>query len=162
MKKLFFSVLLILPLFMFSQEVYTFKSGGRVFENSIKLNPLQVREKFAVNVDVLKLYNAGRTKKTVGNILLFGGISTIIIKHISVGKKMAPDSNGNIGKADNIMYFVGAGMVVLAVPIKIGFEKKIKKSIVLMNENPPKDKVSYIDSSTLFFNSNGVGICLRF
>ena len=162
MKKLFLSILFILPFFMFSQDVYTFKSGGRVFENSIKLNPIQVREKFADNTEILSLYNAGRTKKTVGNVLFFGGISTLIIKHISVGKKVAPDSNGNFGKADNIMYFVGAGMIVLAIPIKIGFEKKIKKSIVLMNENPPKDKVGFIDSSSLLLNSNGVGISFSF
>ena len=30
------SILFLLPFFMFSQDVYTFKSGGRVFENSIK------------------------------------------------------------------------------------------------------------------------------
>ena len=76
-----------LPFINFSQEQLTFKSGGRVYNsNSEKLTSNEVRTLLQPNPEALQLFNAGRSKKTVGNILLYGGISTVIINHYSIFK----------------------------------------------------------------------------
>ena len=167
MKKLLYIVLALLPFFSFSQEQFSFKSGGRVFNsNSQKLTTTEVRATLESNSQALKLYNAGRTKKTVGNIFLYGGISTIITTHLV----RVTDSNtfDQFGRPtsktrSNTMYFVGAGVVLIAIPIKIGFTKKIKKSLELINQDFKNPKTSFnIDSTTFISNSNGFGISITF
>ena len=164
MKKVILLLIVILPLISFSQETFTFKSGGRVLQDNIKISPTAVRDQFNANKQISDLYNAGRTKKTVGNVLLYGGIGTLIIKHITVinANKV---SNGNlydIKKTSNVLYGVGAGIVLLSIPIKIGFQKKIKKAISLMNDEVQKPKTAFIEKATFISNSNGFGVSITF
>ncbi|MFM9825361.1 hypothetical protein [Flavobacterium sp.] len=73
-KQLFILLLLVCSLQSFSQKLI-YKSNGNIlnFENQ-KISTHQVRELLANNEKLLVGYNAGRSKKTVGNILLVGGI----------------------------------------------------------------------------------------
>jgi hypothetical protein len=162
MKNLFLVFTLLITSITFCQETYTMKSGGRIFNSKgERLNSTKVAENF--NQEALKLYKAGRTKKTLGNIFLYGGISTIIITHLSKVKNTGVQSDGTFGKpTSNTMYFVGAGIVLISIPIKIGFQNRIRKSVTIMNEyNSKTDKVS-IESTDLMVNANGIGISLTF
>ena len=67
MKNLIFAFLFISG-FSFSQETYTFKSGGRVFENNKRIKTPEIETYFGHKPEIVNLYKAGRTKKTVGNI----------------------------------------------------------------------------------------------
>jgi hypothetical protein len=74
-------------------------------------------------------------------------------------------SGSNALKADsnNIMYFVGAGMVIIAIPIKLGFSKKIKKAVSLINEDFKKPNTGFnIESTSFVSNANGFGISITF
>ena len=158
MKNLFLVFTLLITSVTFCQETYTMKSGGRIFNSKEeRLNSTQVAENF--NQEALKLYKAGRTKKTVGNILFWGGLSTVIIKHLNVVNKHSDDQ---YAKTNNTLYFVGGAMVLTSIPIKIGFQNRIRKSVTIMNEyNSKTDKVS-IESTDLMVNANGIGISLTF
>jgi hypothetical protein len=80
----------------YSQEVITYKNGGKVFNsNNIKLTPDEYRSLLSTNQTALDLYNSGRTKKIVGSVLLYGGISTLIIKHLSMVNKYKTSNNPN-------------------------------------------------------------------
>lgn len=60
------------------------------------------------------------------------------------------------------IYVIGGIMSAAAIPIKIGFSKKIKKSIILMNEDAKNPKTTFIESSEIIANSNGIGISIKF
>lgn len=166
MKNLIFACLFI-STFCFSQETYTFKSGGRVFENNKRLNSIEVNKKFASNSEILKLYNNGRNRKTAGNLLLWGGIGTGIIKFLSdTNQDIKQDSFGSIKvkQTSNVLYFISGTMILTAIPIKIGFQKKIKKSILLMNEEVTnkKQSTSLNFETNIIANTNGIGFKLTF
>jgi hypothetical protein len=160
-------VLLLFTSVSFSQETYTFKSGGRVFENNERLNSIEVNKKFSSNSEILKLYNNGRNRKTAGNLLLWSGIGTGIIKFLSdTNQHIEQDNRGNIKvkQTSNVLYFVTGSIVLIAIPIKIGFLKKIKKSIILMNEKikSQKQNTGINFESNIIANANGVGLKLTF
>ena len=62
------------------------------------------------------------------------------------------------------MYFVSAGISLIAIPIKIGFQKKIKKSVILMNDEMKlqKQNTGINFESNIIANANGVGLKLTF
>lgn len=160
-------VLLLFTSVSFSQETYTFKNGGRVFENNERLNSIEVNKKFSSNSEILKLYNNGRNRKTAGNLLLWGGIGTGIIKFLSdTNQHVEQDNRGyiKVKQTSNVLYFVTGSMVLIAIPIKIGFQKKIKKSVILMNDEIKlqKQNTGVNFESNIIANANGVGFKLTF
>jgi hypothetical protein len=156
-------LLLTTSFFCYCQDVLILKSANRIFNSSnIKLSNEEVRNLFASNTEALRLYNSGKTKQTIGNIFLYGGISTVIIKHITMINKYSVVNTSNV-QSNNIMYFVGAGLILTAIPIKIGLSKKIKKAVLLMNEDLKTPKTSFnIESTSFISNSNGFGISITF
>lgn len=162
MKKITFLLLYLLPLIASSQDLLNYKSGGRVFNiNNEKLKSEDVRSIMTANPEALKLYNAGKSKQTWGNVLLYGGISVVAINHLTLLNNTKSTEDVKAGR--NIPYIVGAGMVLIAIPIKIGFSKKIKKSVTIMNEQASNPTASFkIESSSFIANANGIGVSLNF
>lgn len=143
-----------------AQETFIYKSGGRVFNSdNEKLSPSYLRERFSDNKEFLDLYNSGRTKKTIGNILLYGGITSIVVKHYKVVTESPFDSNRNVKPTSNIMYFVGAALIVASIPIKIGFSNKVDNAVDVLNISTRK---SSINTTSLIFDSNGIGLSMTF
>jgi hypothetical protein len=165
-------ILLLFTSVSFSQEIYTFKSGGRVFENNERLNSIEVNKKFSAQPEIIKLYNNGRNRKTFGNILLWGGIGTAIGKFLyeaatptkKTETQTAFGPSVEFEYSKNTLFYVGGAFVLIAIPIKIGFQKKIKKSIILMNEEVKLQKqTAEINFETnIIANANGVGFKLTF
>lgn len=163
MKKLSLLFLLIFPLLNFAQDTLTCKSGGRVYNsNQQKLTSEEIQSLLANNTEALHLYNVGKTKQTLGGILFYGGISTCIIKHISMINKHSGTNSVN-ANTNNVMYFIGGAMTVIAIPIKLGFSKKIERAISLINEDLKNPKTGFhIESTSFISNSNGIGISITF
>jgi hypothetical protein len=178
MKKIVILILFIIPCLGFSQDTLTYKGNGRIFNSSQqKLTSEEVRSLFASNPQALNLYNAGKTKQTVGNILMWTGGITVIGKFISnaTASKTAEshfafyDYNGNPvyystrKTPTNTLFAVGTAMVLIALPIKIGFLKKINRAVSLVNEDLKNPKTSFnIESTSFVSNSNGFGISITF
>lgn len=165
MKKSILTLLVFVPFLTFSQDLLTYKGHGRIENiNNEKLKSPDVRTLMATNKEALHLYNSGKTKQTLGNVFLYTGISTVVIKHFSALKKNNINSDGSINYSkDNTLYYVGGGMILAALPIKIGFSKKIKKAVALLNDdlkNPPAGFT--IDSTSFIANSNGIGFAVTF
>ena len=164
MKTLIYSFLLLSCMF-YSQETYTFKSGGRVFENGERIKTSQIESTFKDKPEIVNLYKSGRTKKTVGNVFLYSGIGIIALKHYDRVKNQNVDAYGNTTKKEsNVMYFVGAGISIVSIPIKIGFQKRIKKSVALMNEdaNSKIKSTGFNYETNIMANSNGFGLKITF
>jgi len=178
MKNIALILLVFLPFISFSQEALKCNNnGGIINSNNQKLTSTEVRDLFASNVDALKLYNAGKTKQTIGNILMWTGGITVIGKFISnaTASKTAEthlayyDYSGHPvyystrKTPTNNLFIVGGAMALIALPIKIGFLKKIKRAVSLANEDLKKPNSSFnIESTSFVSNSNGFGISITF
>lgn len=143
--------------FAFSQNIYTSKNG-KILENGKKIDKNYIETAFS-NAEILKQYNAGKTKQFLGNFLFYGGIGTVAIKHLSMLSKHKGAKNPD---TNNTMYFVGFGMIATSIPVKIGYSKKIKKAAELMNEEIKNQKQSSIESVNIIANENGFGVSLKF
>ncbi|MEC4003245.1 hypothetical protein OX283_001135 [Flavobacterium sp. SUN052] len=177
MKHLIAFLFLLTSFFCFSQDALTFKSTSRVFNsNNVKLSPAEVRNLFSSNPEALRLYNSGKTKQTLGNILLYGGSVTLVGKFIynatqnnsstqivGYGSFGQPIIVNNSKTYSNTLLFISGAIILIAIPIKIGFSKKIKKAVSLMNEDLKNPKTGFnIESTSFISNSNGLGLSITF
>lgn len=155
MKTNYLLLFLFTTLFSFSQQL-TYKSCGNILDSkNDKMSPSEVRTLLSKNTKLLNLYNTGRTKKTAGNIFFYGGLGLVV----------ADLANGVF---NDIVYptaltYIGITSVVISVPVKIGYPKKIKKVVedynkqLVYNENNLK-----IESINFVTNSNGLGFQITF
>ena len=168
-----FKITILLTLFTFllnAQNVYKVRNNGNILENNKKLTAEEFREKLSQNPQALELFNTGRTKKTVGNVILITGFASIVGNFIYNATLSAPkvtqSPSGNLIFAEsdysNNMYFVGAGLIVAAIPIKIGFKNKIKKAVAIINEDNSKPKTTSIENTSIIANGNGIGVSITF
>ncbi len=155
MKKIVCLLVFLISITCFSQEIYSFKSGGRVFNSkNEKISPNEVRNLLVNNQPALELYEIGRNKKNFGNILLIVG-SGCIVGDLALGltkDKVYPTT----------LTYIGIPSLVLAIPIKIGFSKKIKKAVEMLNEDNSKPKTTSIEATSIIANANGVGVSITF
>ena len=165
-RKLVPFLLLFISFQTFSQKLI-YKSNGNILnaENQ-KISPDQVRELLSKNEKLLADYNTGRTKKTVGNVLLISGpillvTGTFAYALAGLEAGMDPDYYGETDRSiPKIMAFVGLASMVVAIPVKIGFSKIIKN--VVSEYNSLKATADNINNQKLDFitNSNGIGLRL--
>jgi hypothetical protein len=164
---------MIKPLFVLSlffcilqshSQKLVYKSNGTILNSeNQKISPDQVRELVKDNQKLLAEYNAGRSKKTVGNILLIGG-SAMVIGDLIVGATTDGNTTvtGNSIQTESnypsALTFVGLAALAVAIPVKIGFSKKIKNVVTEYNN---QNATGY-NTPKLDFITNGNGIGLRF
>ncbi len=165
------SIILLFLLFCsiasFSQKLM-YKSNGNILNSeNQKISPNQVRELLKDNEKLVADYDAGRSKKTFGNILLIGGSTLVIADFLSaVYSDENPRIVGNSIQTDRINYpsaltFVGLAAVVASIPIKIGFSKKIKNVVTDYNNQSATGFNQYNNPKLdLITNSNGIGLRL--
>lgn len=173
MQKIIVGLFLILPVLTFSQ-VLKYASGGTVYNSeNIKLDPEEVRGLMVNKPDALALYNSGRNKKTWGNVCLYSGLGLIVanVVHAANTDKTTSTNTGygstaspsiQSERADFSLAIIGGILVVVAIPIKIGFSKKVKRAVDLMNVAYQKETVGFMESSSVIVNSRGVGIAITF
>ena len=140
-----------------------YKSNGNILNSeNQQISPGQVRELLKDNEKLLADYNAGRSKKTIGNILLISGpvflvvgTFTYVISGFESGMngEYVEESDKSIPK---IIAFVGLTELLIAIPVKIGFSKKIKNVVTKYNnQNATAYNTPKLD---LITNSNGIGL----
>ena len=161
-KPLFYLLLLFFSLQSFSQKII-YKSNGNILNSeNQKISPNQVRELLKDNEKLLADYNAGRSKKTVGNILLIGGLG-LVATDLIIGANTDGNTTvyGNSIKSDKnyptVLTYVGLAALVIAIPVKIGFSSKIEK--VAADYNNQKT-TGYKQKLDLITNSKGIGFRL--
>lgn len=154
-KHFFILLFLVCGLQSFSQNLI-YKSNGTILNSeNQKISPDQVRELLANNEQLLADYNAGRSKKTAGNILLYGGLG-FLATDLLIG------ANADI-EFPSALTYVGLASLVIAIPVKIGFSKKIKNVVTDYNNQKATGNINFEPSNlNLITNSNGIGFRLTF
>ena len=158
-KPLFFLFVFFCSFQSFSQKLIYNSKGNITDTRNNKISPDGVRALLTKNEKLLADYNAGRTKKTIGNVLLIGG-PALLVTDLILGLTAKIDIQ-NTSKKDypSAITYIGLAAVVIAIPVKIGFSKKIKNVVTEYNNqvstayNPfNKQKLDLIT------NSNGIGL----
>ena len=149
-------VLLLVNTSLTYGQSLTLKSGGNIIDsNNQKLTPTEIRALLNNKPELLNEYNAGRTKKTVGNLLMGAGIGFIVGDLAS-------------GATQDITYptaftYIGMLALVVAIPVKIGYSNKIKTAVDGYNKQVAvQDSDFKIKSSSIFANQDGLGILFTF
>ncbi|MBK0370437.1 hypothetical protein [Flavobacterium agrisoli] len=177
MKKIIFFTFLLSSTAIFSQQL-SYGSCGTVYDaNQKKVKPMEVRKLMENNPEALKLYNAGRSKKTWGNVLFYGGIGLVATNVIvamnndnttftNTSINYGNSSIGSVVKADSersnmTAAIIGGAMIVASIPIKIGYPKRIKSALGLYNDkvvanSKPDPK------TTLLASTNQLGFKIEF
>lgn len=168
-KPLFFILLFFCSLQSHSQKL-VYKSNGTILDSeSQKISPNQVRELLKDNQQLLQDYNDGRSKKTLGNILLIGGLGFLtadLVQGVTVsGISATPIGGGQYTLQDeknnypSLMTYIGIAAVIVAIPIKIGFSNKIKNVVTDYNNQNATGYEQFNDPRLdLITNSNGIGL----
>lgn len=102
----------------FAQKL-VYKNKGNIRDDKGKnLSSNEVRSLLANNETLLEEYNIGRTKKTVGNVLLVGGATLAYVPTVIQLYNGKPVSTG--------LFAAGIVSMLVAIPVKIGYTKKLK------------------------------------
>lgn len=146
-------LLLLTCQFCFAQNL-VYKNRGNIKDDSGKnLSSNEVRSLLANNKTLLEEYNIGRTKKTVGNVLFIGGAS------LAYGVTAIQLYNGT--PVSTGVVAVGLVAALVAIPVKIGFTKKIKNVVSEFNSQKSLSDTSFkIQSMDFIANPNGLGFKL--
>jgi hypothetical protein len=142
MKKLLITYIFLIPFIIGAQKLH-YGSGGKVLNMDNKIiAPSEVRELLKNNTKALKLYNTGREKKSVGNIMFYGGFGLVISGMYLAGHnntaKFSKDSQGipiiEPRKEDYTLAYIGSAFFIASIPIKIGYPHKIKSALSRYNK----------------------------
>jgi len=167
-KQFYFLVLFLSTFQSFSQKL-VYKSNGNILNSENQnISPDEMRQLLANNEKLLVKYNAGRSKKTTGNVLLIGGLGLItadLVQGIISDGKTTVSGNGYLLQSERnyptALTYIGVAALVIVIPIKIGFSKKLRNVVEEYNN---QEKLGYSDSNfkklDLITNSNGIGLRL--
>jgi hypothetical protein len=152
-KRILFLFSLILSLQSFGQKLIYSGNGNILDSNNTKLSPKQVEILLNDNEDLFRSYVAGRSKQTVGNIMLYSGLAMVATDVIIGASK---DS-----EYPTFFTIVGGITTLIGIPVKMGFSKKIKNVI---NDYNAKNGFTYIDKTDpkLEVITNNYGLGMRF
>ncbi len=137
------------------------KNGGNVYDiNGNKWTTKEVRDILSNNTQALKSYNQGRTKKNVGNFLLYTGISMATTNVIlAYTEESVPTENNHYTFVPAI---IGSVMALAAIPIKIGHTKKVKNAIELHNKMPAPQVSASATTVKIIASHNQLGFLVAF
>lgn len=160
----------ILSTMGFAQHL-KYGTGGTVYDaDGKKVISTNVRILMRDNPEALKLYNAGRNKKTFGNAFFYGGLAMIGANVItamntdnitSTGSSQYPQISSD--RSNMTFAVIGGILVAASIPIKIGYPRKIREALGKYNSKLPE---SYAENNTIqtaiLASNNQLGIRISF
>lgn len=155
-KRLFLLLALLLSTACFCQpQKLVFKPNGNIYnEQGDKFTPDEIRTLLKNKPLLLDEYNSGRDKKSIGNFLLIAG-PALIAGDLALG--LFSDS-----EYPTALTYIGVPALLIAIPVKIGYRKKIRHVAAQYNAQIAMNSGFKIEQITLCANNNGVGVMLNF
>ena len=161
----------------YSQKLVYQSNGNITDTENNKISPSEVRVLLANNEKLLADYNFGRRKKTIGNIMLYGGFGIVMFDLVRVvfdnafsdifstvvSAGIPGSESGTSGRRakPSVATYIGIASFAAAIPIKIGFSKKIKNVVTEYNNQTTTGYNQFNKQKLdLITNSNGIGLRL--
>lgn len=154
-KRILFVFIAILNLQMYGQKLVYTTNGTVTDSNANVISPAQVEILLKDNETLLRSYIAAKSKQSVGNIMLYGGLGIVATDVI-------------VGAVSDTTYptfftFIGGITTLIAIPVKMGFQNKIKN---VVSEYNTKNGFTYNKKTDSKFEmistNNGIGMRLTF
>ena len=164
-QKVFLLLFLCMCLKSWSQTL-VYKGRGTVTnQKNTVLTPNLVRIALTKHPNLLKEYNIGRRKKTVGNTMLLAGpvligVGTMAYVISNFDSGMNPGYAEPRNTVPKIMMGTGLAAMLIAIPVKIGFSKKVKNSISQYNNRLETTSETNNNNLEIVGNTNGLGLRL--
>ena len=153
MKKILLTFVLLLSVLSFSQEINL--ERGKYYVNGSQISTRETKQLLASNAEALSKFKSGLGKESAGGFHIgFGG--ALVITDMVVG--LVSDV-----KYPTAATYIGAGALIIAIPVLSGKNKKIKEGIDLYNsglKNLGETNSNF--EVNLIGNQRGYGIQIRF
>ena len=155
MKKIALIILVSLSLTGYSQKINIKKSflGIKYTQNDKPLNMTELVSAMKSNQEAYDL--AKKAKSNYGVAQILGGVGGFLI-----GYPLGTAMGG--GKPNWPVAGAGAAIVLVAVPISIGANKKMKKAIHLYNSGLTESSYNFRPRYNFIANAKGFGIAISF
>lgn len=151
-KNLLLLIVILFSTLSFSQEIKL--ERGKYFVNGNQISTRETKQMLASNPEALKLFKSGLSKESTGGFLIgFGG--ALVITDIVVG--MVSDVN-----YPTIATYIGAGALLVSIPIISGKNKKMRQGIEIYNNGLKNTGFNENFELTVISNQNGYGVQIRF
>lgn len=155
-----------------------FVNARKIKLNGEKLSKIEVLDLMEGRPEAQKMYKSGKSFKSTGDVLLFGGLGVItagvlLDTYGGVGKKshkirMYPGQNYNTKYDDDstlsvVSLIVGGSMIITSIPLKIIGHKRVRNSVDLYNRD--SDAFNQAESTPAVFlvsSGNGLGLSFKF
>jgi hypothetical protein len=153
MKKLLLTLVLLFSIASFAQEITL--ERGKYYVNGSQISTRETKKLLETNYKALRRFESGLSKESTGGFLIGLGGALVITDLV-------------VGLVSDVHYptaatYIGAGALVIAIPVLSGKNKKIKEGIDLYNSG--LKNVGSIDSDfevNFIGNQRGYGIQIRF
>ncbi len=156
-KHILFVFIAIINLQMYGQKLVYTANGAITYSNGTNLSKTQVETILKDNQVLLRNYVAGKSKQSVGNIMFYGGL-TILATDFSIGY-FGP----KVINYPTFLTIVGITTTLIAIPVKMGFQKKIKNVVAEYNTQNGFTYHQKKDSKLeMITTNNGIGMRLTF
>jgi hypothetical protein len=152
MKKIILLLAIAFTTTTFSQEITLQK--GRYYVNDKQISTRDTKSMLASNPEALKLFKKGKNRESFGGLLIGLGGAMIAVDGI---KGLVSDLSFP-GPAT----YIGAGALVLSIPILIGKNKKMTEGIEMYNKGLKNTGFNNDLELHVISNQNGYGLQLRF
>ena len=133
------------------QKLIVNSNGTVLDENNLIIKTADVQKILANYPEQLAMYNVGNKKKNTGNVLLLAGcglIATDLVISLIADRQFP-----------KLLSAIGLGTIALAIPIKMGYSKKISTAISDFNN---QKNIGYNNKLEIISNNVGIGIKLTF
>lgn len=154
-KRILFIVIAFTNIQMFGQKLL-YTSNGKITDADAKaISQAQIQVLLKDNETLLRSYIAAKSKQSVGNIMLYGGLGIVATDVI-------------VGAVSDTVYptfftFIGGITTLIAIPVKMGFQKKIKNVVSEYNTKNGFTFNHKTDSKfEMISTNNGIGMRLTF
>ena len=114
---------------------------------------MSFRELLKKQPELLKSYNEGILKQNTGNLFIAAGVGFIV----------GDLASGLYGTTPypRVATYIGLTTLIIAIPIKIGFSKKIQRAVDDYNKTVVNKTVT-LEEINIISNRNGIGLALSF
>ncbi|RAR75528.1 hypothetical protein [Flavobacterium aciduliphilum] len=153
MKRLIMLALLVLGTYANAQEITLTK--GKFYVDGAQISTRDTKKMLQSNYKAFRMLQSGISKESTGGFLLgFGG--ALIVTDLVVG--LVSDVHYPTAAT-----YIGAGSLLISIPVLSGKNKKIKNAIDLYNNGLKSNSTINSDVEVSFIgNQRGYGLQIRF
>jgi len=147
-------IVLLISGYSFAQQL-NYNNGKILDSNNQKISNAEVKKLLGSHPELLATYNQGKTKGTVGGLLLGFGLGLTTADLLTGLTKDI--------KYPTTMTYIGLAATIISIPVLSGRSKKIESAIDGYNNSLTGEKVGFtVEKMNIVTNQNGIGLQLSF